>query len=303
MLYNMRTILDAAREGGYCVAAPNVIDDRSARAVIRAAERANAPIIIDISRSTIDAQEFQFLAGISAEYARASRVPVAVNLDHGKDYEVCVQALASDCSSIMADRSTLPFEENAAQVAELSKIAHALGKSIEAELGHVGTNVGAEKEIESSVIMKDDSDIKAGFTVVEEAVRYVELTQVDALAVAVGTVHGAYPKGMVPQIDYERIGQLREAVPVPLVVHGGSGTAYEDMRRLGPAGITKINLMADMVANGILYTKQFVDSFGGYDSLAHASTLKMKKFIDAFYHGFEDKIVEYIGLLGSQDKA
>ena len=206
MLYNMRTILDAAREGGYRVAAPNVIDDRSARAVIRAAERANAPIIIDISRNTIDAQEFQFLAGISAEYARASRVPVAVNLDHGKDYEVCVQALASDCSSIMADRSTLPFEENAAQVAELSKIAHALGKSIEAELGHVGTNVGAEKEIESSVIMKDDSDIKAGFTVVEEAVRYVELTQVDALRLQwvrcmVPTRRGWFPKSIMNGLD------------------------------------------------------------------------------------------------------
>lgn len=303
MLYTMRTILDAARDGGYCVAAPNVIDDNSARAVIRAAERANAPIIIDISRSSIDADTFQFLAGVCAEHARSSRIPVAINLDHGKDYEACVQAIVSDCTSIMADRSTLPFEENVAQVAELAKIAHSVGKSIEAELGHVGTNIGAEKEIESSVIMKDESDIKAGFTRVEEAVRYVELTQVDALAVAVGTVHGAYPKGMVPKIDYERIRELREAVSVPLVVHGGSGTAYEDMKKLGPAGITKINLMADMVANGILYTKQFVESFGGYDSLAHASTLKMKKFIDAFYQGFEDKIVEYIGLLGSQNKA
>lgn len=303
MLYNMRIILDQAREGGYCVAAPNVIDERTVRAVIRAAERTNAPVIIDISRSAIDAEEFYSLARTSAAYARAARVPVAVNLDHGKDYRACVEALASECSSIMADRSTLPFEENVQQVAELSKIAHALGKSIEAELGHVGTNVGAEKEIASSKVMKSSEDVRGGFTRVEEAVRYVEQTNIDALAVAVGTVHGAYPKGMVPKIDFELIRQLREAVCVPLVVHGGSGTAPEDMARLGPSGITKINLMADMVANGILYTQQFVESFGGYDGLLHASTLKMKKFIDAFYQGYEDKIAEYIRILGSENKA
>lgn len=303
MLYNMRTILDKAREERYCVAAPNVIDDRSVRAVIRAAERTNSPVIIDISRSAIDAESFYFLARISAEFARAAKIPVAVNLDHGKDYGACIEGLMSECSSIMADRSTLPFEENVRQVAELSRTAHILGKSIEAELGHVGTNVGAEKEIESSVVMKNDSDIRGGFTQVEEAVRFVELTDIDALAVAVGTVHGAYPKGMVPKIDFDLIRALREAVSVPLVVHGGSGTALEDMRRLGPAGITKINLMADMVANGILYTQNFVEKFGGYDNLLHASTLKMKKFIDAFYQGFEDKIVEYIHVLGSAGKA
>ena len=303
MLENMRTILDRAREGRYCVAAPNVIDDRSVRAVIRAAERTNSPMIIDISRSSIDTESFYFLARISAEFARASRVPIAVNLDHGKDYGACVEGLMSECSSIMADRSTLPFEENVRQVAELAKIAHVVGKSIEAELGHVGTNVGAEKEIATSVIMSTEEQIRQGFTQVEEAVRYVEQTGVDALAVAVGTVHGAYPKGMVPKIDFDLIGRLRDAVNVPLVVHGGSGTAPEDMARLGEAGITKINLMADMVANGILYTQNFVEEFGGYDNLLHAYTLKMKKFVDAFYQGFEDKIVEYIQILGSAGKA
>ena len=188
-------------------------------------------------------------------------------------------------------------------MAELAKIAHVVGKSIEAELGHVGTNVGAEKEIATSVIMSTEEQIRQGFTQVEEAVRYVEQTGVDALAVAVGTVHGAYPKGMVPKIDFDLIGRLRDAVNVPLVVHGGSGTAPEDMARLGEAGITKINLMADMVANGILYTQNFVEEFGGYDNLLHASTLKMKKFVDAFYQGFEDKIVEYIQILGSAGKA
>ncbi len=304
MLLTMREILNEAREKRYCVAAPNVIDDRSIRAVIRAAESQDAPVIIDISRGGITTEEFYRLAAQSAAAARQTRVPVAVNLDHGKDYQACVEGIISDCSSIMADRSTLSFDENVRQVAELSRIAHAAGKSIEAELGHVGTNVGAEKEIETSAVMKTEADIQAGFTQVDEAVRYVELTQVDALAVAVGTVHGAYPKGMVPKIDFDRIRALREAVSAPLVVHGGSGTSPEDMEKLGPAGITKINLMADMIANGVLYTSRFVSEFEeGYEGLIHASTMKMKQFIDVFYQGFEDKIAEYIRLLGSAAKA
>lgn len=302
MLLNMRELLDHARENRYCVAAPNVIDDRSAKAIVRAAERCNAPIILNISKAAIEDEEFYRLASTSAYYGNKSRVPVAVNLDHGRDYTSCVQGVASECTSIMADRSTLPFEENVAQVTELARIAHAVGKSIEAELGHVGHNVGAEKEIESSVAMKTVEDVKAGFTRPDEAVKYVELTNVDALAVAVGTVHGAYPKGMIPQIDFELIRELREAVQVPLVVHGGSGMSLVDMAKIGEAGITKINLMADMVANGILYTSNFVNELQGYDNLMHASTLKMKQFIDAFYRGFEDKIVEYVKILGSENK-
>lgn len=303
MLLPMKNILEKAREGHYCVAAPNVIDDRSVRAVINAAEKCSAPIIIDISKNGIEEEEFYHLAGISAFYARRTRVPVAVNLDHGKRFEDCIQGIASECSSIMADRSTLPFEENAAQVAALAEIAHAVGKSIEAELGHVGTNIGAEKEIESSSVMETAADVKAGFTRPREAVIYVQQTKIDALAVAVGTVHGAYPKGMVPVIDFDLIKELREAVPVPLVVHGGSGMAYEDMENIGKYGITKINLMADMIANGILYTSRFVEEYHGYDGLLHASTLKMKLFVNAFYQGFEDKTAEYIKILGSGNKA
>jgi len=299
----MKELLDRARAGGYAIAAPNVIDDRSAKAIIRAAERCNSPIILNISKAAIEDEEFYRLAGISAYYGRKSHVPVAVNLDHGRDYQSCVQGVISECTSIMADRSTLPFEENAAQVTELARIAHAAGKSIEAELGHVGTNIGAEKEIESSKVMSTAADVKAGFTRPDEAVEYVKRTGIDALAVAVGTVHGAYPKGMIPQIDFDLIRELRDAVAVPLVVHGGSGMAPDDMAKIGPAGITKINLMADMVANGILYTSKFVDEFHGYDGLLHASTLKMKKFIDEFYQGFEDKIVEYVKILGSADQA
>jgi len=303
MLVTMKEILEKANREGYCVAAPNVIDDRSARAIIAAAERANSPVIIDIAPSGFKGNELYRMARVCAEYAEVSNVPVAINLDHGKNYDQCVAGCASACTSIMVDRSTLPFEENVSLVSELVKVAHSLGKSVEAELGHVGTNVGAEKEIETSKTMETQDDIRAGFTRVEEAVEYVKQTGIDALAVAVGTVHGAYPKGVVPKIDFDLIAELHKAVNVPLVVHGGSGTALDDMAKLGPAGISKINIMADLVENGIRYTGAFVEKHGGYDNLYHTSTGEMKKFIEEFYKGYEDKLYEYLIILGSQNKA
>lgn len=303
MLVTMKTILDAAREGGYCVAAPNVMDDKSAKAIINAAERMNSPVIIDVAPSAFKGKDFYRICATCAELAKDTKVPVAVNLDHGKNFEQCLHGLTSECTSIMADRSTLPFEENVKEVKQLAEMAHFLGKSIESELGHVGTNVGAEKEVDSSKTIESEDDVRSNYTNVQEAIEYVKQTGIDCLAVAVGTVHGAYPEGVVPTIDFDLIRELRDAVPVPLVVHGGSGTALDDMAKLGPAGICKINVMADFIEAGIRYTAKFVEDHDGYEKLYRSSTLEMKKFIDAFYKGYEDKLVEYIEILGSKDKA
>jgi len=303
MLVTMKPILEAAKKGGYCVAAPNVMDDTSAKAIIRAAERTNSPIIIDVAPSAFKGKELYRITRTCKELAEEAKVPVAINLDHGKGFDVCLEGLMSDCTSIMADRSTLSFEENVKETKQLAEMAHILGKTIEAELGHVGTNVGAEKEIDTSKTMETEEDIRKNFTDVNEAIEYVKQTGVDALAVAVGTVHGAYPKGVVPKIDFELISKLRDAVDAPLVVHGGSGTALEDMAKLGPAGITKINIMADLIEAGIRYTAKFVEDHTDYETLYHTSTMEMKKFVAAFYQGYEDKLVEYIEILGSKDKA
>ena len=137
MYVTMAEIAKRAMEGGYGVTAPNVYDEFSVTAAISAAEELNAPVILDVTPGMAP-NGFHHFMKMTIEKARDAKVPVCTNLDHGGTFEVCIQALREGCSSIMADRSVLPLEENIAQVAELANIAHICGASIEAELGHVG---------------------------------------------------------------------------------------------------------------------------------------------------------------------
>ena len=140
----------------------------------------------------------------------------------------------------MVDRSKLPFEENMAQVKELTKIAHACGMGVEAELGHVA--------------MGDESV----FTRPDEATRFVEETGVDALAVAIGTAHGAYKD--TPKLQFELLEELRDTVPVPLVLHGGSGTGDENLKKACSMGINKLNVAYELYTGAIDSYKNYKES-------------------------------------------
>ena len=275
MLMSMKPILDAARAGGYGVAAPNIHNEDSARVSIAAAENMNAPVILDISsKAHPDLKWFvQMVRSLAAE----STAPVAINFDHGKTFENCANAIVDGFTSIMIDRSKLPFEENVKQVLELTKFAHAVGVSVEAELGYVG-------RAEASDVVQDYQ-----FTHVDEAVKFVELTGVDCLAVSIGTAHGMYPKGYVPKLNFELLQELREAVPVPLVVHGGSGSGDDNLARACRMGICKVNLSTDNFQNGLKYI------------MGNEMTTGFM-VVPTFYKGFQDKIEFYMELLGSKDK-
>lgn len=290
MLYTMKPLLEAAREGHYSVAAPNVLDSGSIAYAIKAAEELNAPVILDISHNNFDTAQFRLLASIAADAGSAAKVPVAVNLDHGGKYEHCMDAVVSKCTSLMVDRSSLPFEENLTQVAEFARMAHAVGMSIEAELGHVGMNVGASEEGPSTMVMETADSRKAAFTKVEEAIEYVDRTGVDCLAVAIGTCHGLYPKGVKPELDFELLHALREALPVPLVIHGGSGTGDEVLSRACREGICKVNLFSDLMAAAAERVKGF-------------ETNNPYKFLEEYFTGYKEKIQHYIKVLGSEGKA
>ena len=290
MLYSMKPILEAAREGRYGVAAPNVIDNRSIEFAIKAAEELNAPVILDLSHNTFPHEQFKLLSRIAADAGRAAKIPVAVNLDHGGKYEHCLNAVISECTSLMVDRSALSYEDNVAQVSEFVRMAHTVGMSVEAELGHVGMNNQDSKEGPSQVLMESAEDRKAYFTNVEQAVEYVERTQVDCLAVAIGTCHGLYPKGMKPELDFERLKALRQAVCVPLVIHGGSGTGDEALSQACREGICKVNLFSDLM-------KAAADNVKGFE------TNNPYKFLEVYYTGYKEKLQHYIGVLGSEGKA
>ena len=192
---------------------------------------------------------------IRAETARAS-IPIALQLDHCTTLEQAAWGIKLGVSGVMLDASSLPFRENVALTRRAVEMCHLAGVSVEAELGHVG----------HSGERLSEADSKARLTRVDEAVRFVAETGVDALAVAVGTIHGLY-RGK-PDIDFDRLRALREALAIPLVLHGGSDTPDEDMRQAIATGVDKINIWTDVrlaylravqdfLAVGPLETRQF----------------------------------------------
>lgn len=234
MLVSMKDILVHASKNNYAVAAPNVGTELDARAAIEVAEEINSPIILDVGFGAN--ADINFYGHMLADLARQSRVPVAINLDHGGSFEQCVAAVRAQFTSVMIDRSAESYEKNVADTAEVVKMAHAVGVSVEAELGHVGQGSNAEE------------DTKSHLTEPEEAKKFIEETGVDMLAVAIGTAHGAYPKGFVPKLDYERLDQIKAAVgqDFPLVLHGSSGAPDDALKHVCSHGINKVNIANDL---------------------------------------------------------
>ncbi|PWL42972.1 class II fructose-bisphosphate aldolase [Christensenella sp. MSJ-20] len=279
MYVTMAEIAKRAMEGGYGVTAPNVYDEFSVTAAISAAEELNAPVILDVTPGMAP-NGFHHFMKMTIEKARDAKVPVCTNLDHGGTFEVCIQALREGCSSIMADRSVLPLEENIAQVAELANIAHICGASIEAELGHVGQG------------MTYAADRDAGMTNPAEAKEFVEKTKVDLLAIAMGTAHGVY-KG-TPHLDFDVLAAVRKAIPnTPLVLHGGSGTGDENLARATREGIAKVNIFTDLSLAAVAAIRE--NGFSENMGVLPVMNIMMK--------GYKDKLVHYMKLFNMENKA
>lgn len=237
MLISMKHTLNKAREERYCVPAFGIANEHNLRACLAAAEEKRSPVIMLVMYQ--NNPDIEYFGRIATDLAIRSSVPVSIILDHGATFEEEIHAIRAGFSDVMIDASTLPYSENVAAVKEIVKIAHAVGVGVEAELGHVGMN-------ESFVEGEDDKSV---FTVPGEAIRFVEETGVDALAVAVGTAHGAY-KG-TPELQFDLLKELREKVSVPLVLHGGSGTGDDNLRKAAQLGICKLNIAYDLYRGAI----------------------------------------------------
>lgn len=235
MYVTLKELLAHAEEGNYTVMAPNVFNLESLLAVVEAAELEHAPVIIAIGESRLKNPQLQkYLPIVAKELAETASVPVGINLDHGKSYHELVLAIQKEFSSVMIDASMCPYEENVARTKEIVKIAHELGISVEAEIGHVG--MGEDYT---------ENGAAAGLTEPEMAKRFAEETEVDALAVAVGTAHGVY-KG-TPKLDFERLKEIHSMVKVPLVLHGGSNTGMENLIKASELGIRKLNINTELL--------------------------------------------------------
>lgn len=233
MLTDLNGVMKPARAGGYCVGAFDIIDLEMARGVFAAAEKNDAPIIVSTAEVLLPYASLEEIADILIPMAERSPVPVCVHYDHGLTFEKCIEALKLGFTSVMFDNSNLEYEENVKNVAEMVKIAHSFGATVEAELGHVGYDGEDAKD-----------DPAAFYTDPDQALDYAVRTGIDALAIAVGTVHGAYR--FAPKLDFERITEIADKVPCELVLHGGSGLSDDDFREAIRRGITKINIFTDI---------------------------------------------------------
>ena len=234
MLVNMNDVLLPAKAGGYGVGFFNAVNVEMARAVIEAAEELRAPVMVGTAEILLSAMELERVAEYLIPMAEKASVPVCVHYDHGLTFARCMEALKLGFTSIMFDRSTAPYEENVADVAQMVRICHAMGATVEGELGHVGDNTGEGK-------LENPSDY---FTQPDRAEDFVKRTGIDSLAVAVGNAHGDY--AFPPQLDFERIEIISEKTNLPLVLHGGSGLSDDDFRRAVKLGVSKVNIFTDI---------------------------------------------------------
>lgn len=265
MLVNLNCVLKDAQERGYGVGLFNTTDTDMLQAAIDAAEEKRSPIIIGTAEVLLPYGGFELIAPSVISAAKRARVPVVVHYDHGLTFERCMQALKMGFSSIMYDGSVHTYEENVKNTREIVKIAHSFGATVEGEIGHVGE--AAESD-------NTDRDL---FTTAAEAEKYLCETGVDALAVAIGTAHGAYKKK--PELDFDRLREIRSRVKVPLVLHGGSGLSDDDFRMAVKNGMSKINIFTDLCAAGEAALREGAEKGAGYLETRNMKVEKIKQAV------------------------
>ena len=227
-----RQIIEHARCGGYAVGAFNMHNDETAEALVWAAERANAPIFLQVGRAIIPHMGVRRAYELTCRIAEKSNAQYVIHLDHGSWDEV-IEAIRLGFTSVMYDGAHLPFEENIATTRKVVEIAHAFGIPVEAELGKI-------PDVGESVHWPDY------YTDVEEARRFVAETGIDYLAISVGIVHGVIPGMQTEPISIERIREIKAATGIPLVLHGASGLTDREVAEAKAAGVHKFNADTDL---------------------------------------------------------
>ena len=235
MLTSGDGVLKVANEAGFAVPAFNISDYAMFAGISDLCEELQAPWIVAIHPDEYDHIGPDLLKAIIARAHRSS-VPMAVHLDHGGTYEQVLTSIQNGYTSVMIDASIKPFEENVALTQKVVAAAHAVGVSVEAELGTIGANDSYGESGASEVI----------YTKPEDAVKFVAETGVDSLAIAIGTFHGLYPAGMKPELKLELLKEIKAVLPIPLVLHGGSNNPDDEIGIAARTGINKINISSDI---------------------------------------------------------
>lgn len=280
MLVPMGELLQEGLRAGYAVGSFDACNLEGAEAILEAAVENSSPVILAIAESFFADVRFESLVGAVREEAAPLRVPVAILLDHGLGFESSIRALRAGVTSVMFDGSALPYDENVRITRDVVAAAHAVGVTAEAEIGHVGQGTEYERDARN-------------LTTAEEAALFAAETGVDALAVAVGTAHGHY-RGE-PAIDYERLAAIAGAVRLPLVLHGGSSTGDERLKRSIQYGVAKVNIYTDMTAEAIRRIKRLLDE--------KPDTVRLNPIVQETRAAFRDVAGHYMRLFGSANRA
>ena len=283
MLVTGKEILQHAHENGYAVGAFNVNNMEQVQAIIEAAEETKSPVIIQASQGGLKYAGVEYIAGMAKVAGENASVPVAIHLDHGTDFKQIMLCIRNGFTSVMIDGSHYELEENIRKTKQIVEMAHAVGVSVEAELGKIG---GTEDDI--SVDEKD-----ATYTDPDEAEKFVNETGVDSLAIAVGTAHGPY-KGE-PKLDFDRIKAIKERLNMPIVLHGSSGVPEESIKRAVSLGINKINIDTDIRIAFHKGVKKFVKE--------NPDVYDPRKILGPARAAMKKVIVEKMKMFGSSDKA
>ena len=262
MLVNLKDVLIPAQKGGYAVGLFNTTDTDMLEGVLAAAEELRAPVIIGTAEVLLPFGELKLIAPSVRAAAERATVPVVLHYDHGLTVERCIEALDLGFTSIMFDGSAGDADANIELTRKVVEMCHARGVTVEGEIGHVG-NADVEGDQDNN------------YTTPEEAKAFVEATGVDALAVAIGTAHGAYKHK--PCLDLDRLAAIRNTIDTPLVLHGGSGLTDDDFRNTIKNGIAKVNIFTDLCLAGERACKRGLEENAGYLNMRNMKVEEIKK--------------------------
>ena len=245
MLVDGKSVLDAAKAGRYGIVAPDFLTLNAARVFVQTADALKTPILLSFAQGHAGLISLEEAALVGKYWAEKVATPIVLHLDHGQDFDFLRRAIELGFTSVMLDASMKEMDENIRVTKEVVAYAHTKGVSVEAEIGHVG---GASEGVEGATS-------ESVYTTVEEAKAFAEATAVDSLAVSIGTSHGVYKSNKAPELNFTRLRELAAAVPVPLVLHGGSGTGDENLRRAVREGIAKLNIYTDFLTGAMAEIK------------------------------------------------
>ena len=279
MLVTSKELLKKAQAARFAIPAANFVDLNSLRWHVETAEEMKLPLILALAEAHIgESITLEDAAIVGKKYAENSPVPIVLHLDHGMDGALIKRAIDLGFSSVMIDASMDSFENNVSRTKDIMGYARQRGVVVEAEIGHVGAGENYENHDESG----------STYTTAEEAKRFVEATNIDSLAVSIGTAHGLY-KG-IPEINFQRLQEIAEAIDTPLVLHGGSSSGDENLKQCAHNGITKINIFSDFLEGAMGSLNKNKPKH--YPDVLAASKEGFQNTLKHYYNVFETKSPE-----------